>query len=317
MPGTEGSLLFEEMTAAVIGAGMMGSSIGPLLAGTFGRVQIYDRIPKEEIEQRIAFHLGRMLKKTTIDEAEQTARATRIVAFQRNERHSLPQIKSADVVIEAIPEILKVKHELFEELDAFCPSHTIIFSNTSSLMLEKLHSVVSDERRANMAIEHFMNPAYEYPFIELVRSDYTSDRTFEFAKAMVHTFKTAVKGEMKKFEYSVWPDYPGYGANSQLFAGIAKALRLLEMGMPAEEVDKAFREGTNQRNGFLFTASWIGLDTCKHIMNNMYWQLKELGDPDYIFYRPSELLNKLVAAGKLGFKTKAKGEDPYAIWTSV
>lgn len=319
MPG----MIDSNLTVSVFGAGgTMGASMVPLLA-KHCRVNAYDLLPGEIIKQEILKQLKQMQhpKRGIIDGAEKEAMLSRINFFGDYAKTGWPEVETSDVVIEAIPEILTAKKDLFGELDVRCPAHTMFFSNTSSLMIKNLHSFVSDERKAKMAIIHFMNPAWMFPFIELVRGDYTSDKTFEFAKKMVESFETVVKGEKKNFRYAVWPDYPGFGANGQLFSAIAKAIRLVEIGADPREVDATFIEGTNQRNGFLFTASWIGFKTCQHILNNMYWQLRELGDPDYIFYRPIELLNKLVAAGNLGlqgFRNKQQeGEDPYAIWTSV
>jgi 3-hydroxybutyryl-CoA dehydrogenase len=204
-----------------------------------------------------------------------------------------PAVSGADLVIEAVPESLELKTDLFAQADLFCGVDTILASNTSSISITKLASNV--ERRERFIGMHFFNPPHLMKLIEIVRGDRTDDRTVAQVREVAE--------KMGKTPILV-RDSPGF-ATSRLGVAIGlEAIRMLEEGVAsAEDIDRAMELGYNHPMGPLRLTDLVGLDI-------------RLGIAEYLAstlgsrFEPPQLLRDKVAEGKLGKKT---GEGFY-VW---
>lgn len=198
----------------------------------------------------------------------------------------------ADLVIEAVPEILELKQRIFEQLNSIASEDAILASNTSSISVTKLAS--STDRPAQVVGMHFFNPVPLMPLVEVVQGLRTADETvlatIDFASRLD---KTPVKVN----------DFPGFVSNRVLMPMINEAIFCLMENVATEKaIDDVMRLGMNHPMGPLALADLIGLDVCLDIMEVLH---RDLGDPKY---RPCPLLRTMVAAGKLG---KKSGEGFY------
>jgi 3-hydroxybutyryl-CoA dehydrogenase len=197
-----------------------------------------------------------------------------------------PAVRGTDLIIEAAPENLELKSELFAQADLFCSEQTILATNTSSISITKLAGNV--ERRDRFIGMHFFNPPHVMKLIEIVRGERTSDATVE------EVWEVAQK--MGKHPILV-RDTPGF-ATSRLGVAIGlEAIRMLEEGVASpEDIDRAMELGYNHPMGPLRLTDLVGLDV-------------RLGIAEYLAstlgprFEPPQLLREMVAAGKLGKKT--------------
>jgi 3-hydroxybutyryl-CoA dehydrogenase len=193
----------------------------------------------------------------------------------------------ADLVIEAVIEIMSLKREVYQELDNICPAHAIFASNTSGLSITEMAAVT---RRPNQFIGmHFFNPVPVMKLVELIRGFVTSDETFEVCKAYVEKIRK-VPIEVK--------EAPGFAVNRILCPMINEAIFVYAEGIAsAEDVDRAMVLGANHPIGPLALADMVGLDTLLHVLDGLQ---QELGEDKY---RPAPLLRKMVRAGFFGRKS--------------
>lgn len=197
-------------------------------------------------------------------------------------------VQGSDLVLEAIVENLKIKQDIFGQLDKLAPAHTIFASNTSSLPITDIAS--STNRLDRFGGLHFFNPVPMMKLVEVIATSATSQETFDsllnFSKALG---KTPVSCK----------DTPGFIVNRLLVPYMMEAIRLHERGHGSkEDIDIAMKLGAGYPMGPFELADYVGLDTMKFIIDG--WSAKDPGNP---LFAPSELLNKLVAEGKLGKKT--------------
>jgi 3-hydroxybutyryl-CoA dehydrogenase len=206
-----------------------------------------------------------------------------------------PAVSGADLIIEAVPESLELKTELFAQADLFCGEHTILATNTSSISITQLASNV--ERRERFVGMHFFNPPHLMKLVEIVRGERTSDGTVEEARG--------VAAKMGKTPILV-RDSPGF-ATSRLGVAIGlEAIRMLEEGVAsAEDIDRAMELGYNHPMGPLRLTDLVGLDVRLGIAEYLAATLGER-------FEPPQLLRDMVRGGKLG---KKSGEGFYR-WTS-
>ena len=197
-----------------------------------------------------------------------------------------PAVSSADLIIEAVPESLELKVELFGQADLFCSTETILATNTSSISITKLASHV--ERRDRFVGMHFFNPPHLMKLIEIVRGDRTSDATIDQVREVAQ--------KMGKAPIIV-RDSPGF-ATSRLGVAIGlEAIRMLEEGVgSAEDIDRAMELGYNHPMGPLRLTDLVGLDVRLAIAEYL---ASTLGPR----FEPPQLLRDLVSQGKLGRKT--------------
>jgi 3-hydroxybutyryl-CoA dehydrogenase len=193
--------------------------------------------------------------------------------------------READLVIEAVPEEMESKVEIFTLLDKICRPGTILASNTSSLSVTEIASVTY--RVKQCVGMHFFNPVHKMKLLEIVRALETDDDTLAAT--------TEVGRRMGK-EVVVIRESPGF-ITSRINAMIGnEAFYMLQEGIAsAEDIDKALKLGLNHPMGPFELVDLVGLDTRLHILEYLH---KALGEK----YRPAPLLVQHVKAGRLGRK---------------
>ena len=193
----------------------------------------------------------------------------------------------AQIVIEAIVEVMSVKRDVFKELDSICQPETLLCSNTSGLSITEMASVT--KRPESVIGMHFFNPVPVMRLVELTRGYLTSDATFAVAKSFVEKVgKTPI--EVK--------EAPGFAVNRILCPMLNEAIFALSEGIAtAEDIDRGMVLGANHPIGPLALADMVGLDTLLYVLEGLH---KELGEDKY---RPAPLLRKMVRAGYFGRKT--------------
>ena len=270
---------------AVIGAGTMGAGIAQVCAQSGWNTVLYDAFPVglEKGMQRIdAFwDKGIARGKTTEEQKQEWSENLRA---ESNLEHA---VRDCDLIIEAVPEILELKQKIFQEVEQYASENAVFATNTSSLSIGKIASVINHpERLIGM---HFFNPVPIMKMLELVKHERTSEETVHFAKE--------VGSAMQKTTILV-NDIPGF-ATSRLGVVLGnEAIRMLADGVAsAKDIDTAMVLGYKHPMGPLALTDLVGLDVRRDILKN----LQESFDDDS--YAPHPLLDKLVAENRLGKKT--------------
>lgn len=268
----------------VLGAGTMGAGIVQAFA-TKGYEVIVRDIKDEFVDKGIAIitkSLSKLVSKEKITESEKEEILSRISGTT-----DMKLAADCDLVVEAAIENMKIKKEIFAELDQICKEETILASNTSSLSITE---VASATNRADKVIGmHFFNPAPVMKLVEVIKGAATSQETFDAVKEISESIgKTPVEVA----------EAPGFVVNRILIPMINEATFILQEGVAKEEdIDAAMKLGANHPMGPLALGDLIGLDVCLAIMDVLY---NETGDNKY---RASNLLRKYVRAGWLGRKS--------------
>ncbi|MHC5309226.1 3-hydroxyacyl-CoA dehydrogenase family protein [Myroides sp. LJL116] len=270
---------------AVIGAGTMGNGIAHTFAQKGYTVLLID-INEKSIERGMATivkNLDRMIAKGTITEMDKKATLENIITYTEIK----DGVVNADLVIEAATENVALKLNIFKELSQVCSEDIILASNTSSISITQIASVVKNpERVIGM---HFMNPVPIMKLVEIIRGYNTSDKV---TKAIMDLSLALDKTPTEV------NDYPGFVANRILMPMINEAIETLYNGVAGvEEIDTVMKFGMAHPMGPLQLADFIGLDVCLSILNVMYDGFK---NPKYA---PCPLLVNMVMAGKLGVKS--------------
>jgi len=275
----------------VVGSGLMGSGIAQVTAQAGYDVTLVDQNDTvlNKALASIKVSLQRSTKKKFEKEPEKGEKFIkdtlgRIAISTEAEKAA----EKTDLVIEAIVENMKVKHQLFSGLDKAAPRDAIFASNTSSLPISEIaESVVRKDKFGGL---HFFNPVPVMKLLEVIKTSATSDQTYntmiEFGKSIG---KTTVECK----------DTPGFIVNRLLVPNLLEAIRMLERGdASCKDIDTAMKLGASYPMGPFELADYVGLDTTKFIIDG--WSAKY---PDQPLFRQSDLLNKLVAEGKLGRKS--------------
>jgi 3-hydroxybutyryl-CoA dehydrogenase len=274
----------EVKTIAVIGAGIMGRGIAQVAALGGYRTVLEDLLPvalrKAEGEVRSNLDKAVELKKVSRSDAD--------AAFARLEYAGSVEeaAREADLVIEAVPEEMESKIEIFTLLDKVCRPGTILASNTSSLSITEIASVTY--RPKQCLGTHFFNPVHKMKLLEIVRSLETDDATIATA---------AEVGRRMGKEVVIIKESPGF-ITSRINAMVGnEAFYMLQEGVAsAEDIDKALKLGLNHPMGPFELVDLVGLDTRLHILEYLH---KTLGEK----YRPAPLLVQYVKAGRFGKKS--------------
>ncbi len=252
---------------AVLGAGTMGSGIAALLAEHGFAVRIAD--PSPDARERA---LARVAKRAPDADVAAVADVEAAVA-------------DADLVIEAAPEVLELKQELFRRVDAAAPARAVLATNTSQLSVTALAAATG--RAAQVCGMHWFNPPERMRLVESVRGLATSDATMALVRAVAETCgKTVVEVA----------DRQGFVTTRVLAATLIEAMRMHEEGVAsALDVDAAVKLGLNHPMGPLELADYVGLDVMLAIADSLTTALGER-------FRPPQGLRKRVEAGHLGRK---------------
>jgi len=276
----------------VVGCGLMGSGIAQVaaVAGFDTTVRDVSQPLLDRGRNAILKSLGRMVDKGTItaDAREASLARLRFVT-------ELTELKDCDIIVEAVTEDLDLKNGIWRELDRACPPETTFASNTSSLTIGSMAGVT--HRPDRFVGLHFFNPVPMMPLVEVIRTETTSEETFERAYAFVHSLGK---------EPVAATDSPGFIVNLLLVPFLLDAARAQERGTASTaDIDRAMQLGCGHPMGPLSLMDYIGLDTVVRIADIM---VEAYGEDRY---DAPALLRRMVTAGHHGRKT-GKGFYDYS-----
>ncbi|MFQ6031560.1 MAG: 3-hydroxyacyl-CoA dehydrogenase family protein [Candidatus Zixiibacteriota bacterium] len=269
----------------VIGGGVMGRGISQMLAATGIEVTLVE-LNEEIIKQSMRFLSEEMdgeIEKWGMTISEKQAILSRIKGTTQYE-----DVDKVDLVIEAVPEDLELKRDIFKKLNRLTHPEIILVSHTSTLSITEIAAATT--RPDKVIGLHFLPPVTKIPLVEVVRGLKTSKETINLIKefAEEHLNKTVV---------TVY-EYPGYVTTRIIVPLLNEAMHVLMEGIAsAEDIDTAMKLGYGFNVGPLALADMMGLDEVMSWMENL---LNELSEHKY---NPCPLLRKLVRAGHLGKKT--------------
>ena len=268
----------------VLGAGTMVAGIVQAFAQKGYEVIVRDI--KDEFVERGLAGINKSLSKL-VSKGKMTEEAKEEILSRISGTTDMNLAADCDLVVEAAIENMKIKKEIFAELDKICKPETILASNTSSLSITEVASATS--RPEKVIGMHFFNPAPVMKLVEIIRGMATSQETFDAVKEL----SLAIGKEPVEVA-----EAPGFVVNRILIPMINEASFILQEGIASvEDIDTAMKFGANHPMGPLALGDLIGLDVCLAIMDVLY---NETGDTKY---RASSTLRKYVRAGWLGRKT--------------
>lgn len=277
--------MLEIKNVAVLGAGLMGNGIAHVCAQAGYQVKMRD-IDQKFIDKGIATikkNLERGIAKGRITQEEVDAILNRIEGVLDLK----DAVDDADLVIEAVPEIVSLKLEIWKEVDALAPKHTILASNTSSISITQMAAVT--ERPEKFIGMHFFNPVPVMNLVEIIKGQATDDAT---VKVIEDVSKNVGK------ETVLVNEAPGFAVNRLLVPALLEAVFAIQEGVATvEDMDKAIQLGLNWPMGPLTLLDFVGLDTTLHISDYFVEEFKDSK------YRAPTLLRKMVRAGWLGRKS--------------
>jgi len=252
----------------VLGAGTMGSGIAAMLAAAGYHVTLGE--PHAPIAERALERIARRAPDARVSVCATPEEAA----------------ADADLVIEAIPERLELKLDLFRRLDAAAPAHAVLASNTSQFSITAL--AAATKRPAQVCGMHWFNPPERMRLVENVRGLTTGDAAMAVVRAVAEACgKTVVEVA----------DRQGFVSSRLLAANLIEAMRMHEEGVAsADDIDATARLGLNHPMGPLELADYVGLDIMLAIAEALTDALGER-------FRPPQGLRKRVEAGHLGRKT--------------
>jgi len=270
---------------AVIGSGIMGAGIAQVCAAAGYRVAMRDigEVYLQKGMEAIRSSLKKGVERGKLTQEQAEAALARI----RVTLNLAEAVKEADVVIEAVPENIELKKQVFKELDEFSPEDAILATNTSSFSITEIASAT--KRPDRVVGMHFFNPVRTMNLVEVISGSSTSDQTTQLVRGLATKLgKTPVNVN----------EAPGFVVNRLLAPFLNEAMFCLMEGIAeAKDIDTAIKLGLNHPMGPFELADLVGLDTTLAILEYMH---KETGDPKY---RPCPLLRKMVRAGLLGRKS--------------
>lgn len=289
--------LEEIKTISVLGAGIMGHGIAQsFLMGGYP-VTLYDidesilETAKAHIEQNLQlFHQANLIKREDIKVVLRRLATT--IDLKR-------AVEGSDFIVEAAPENLELKQELFQRVESFCRENAIIASNTSSLTLTDIGKRVKNKER--VVISHWFNPPHIVPTVEVVKGENTSDDTMET------TFQLLIK--IKKVPVKISRELPGFLVNRIQIAMVREVFDLYEKGIAnAEDIDKAVKGSFGFRLasiGPLLTVDLGGVDLWLKVCENLLPQIQSSTESP-------KALQRLVSQGHHGIKS-GKGFYDYTV----
>ncbi len=278
---------------AVLGAGQMGNGIAQVCAQAGYEVTMRD-IAQKFLDGGMATikkNLERGLKKGKITQEEVDAVLGRV----RPVLEMKDAVKDADLIIEAIPEIVKLKLDTWNEVDELAPKEAYLASNTSSISITQM--AAATKRPEKFVGCHFFNPVPVMGLIEIIKGAATNDESVEVIKQLAKKLnkQTVIVNEA-----------PGFAVNRLLVPAINEAIFAIQEGVTTvEDMDLSIKLGLNWPMGPLTLADFVGLDTLLYISDYFVDEFKDSK------YRAPALLRKMVRAGWMGRKTR-KGFYDYS-----
>ncbi len=272
-------------TIGVVGAGAMGSGIIEVAAKAGIEVVARDISPEaiEAGKGRVEGSMNKAVERGKLDEG---ARDTAVANISWTT--DIDAMVDCELVVEAAPEILDLKIELFKELDGVLGEGAIIATNTSSYPI--IDIAMATSRPEQVCGMHFFNPATIMKLVEVISTQRTSDHTAAVAAA----FATDVLG--KRVVHC--KDRAGFVVNALLVPFLCQAIAMFEAGhASAEDIDEAMKLGAGHPMGPLTLCDMIGLDVMLWTAESLYDEYQER------FLAPPPLLRRMVSAGQLGRKT--------------
>jgi 3-hydroxyacyl-CoA dehydrogenase len=281
---------------SVLGAGIMGHGIAQsFLMGGYP-VRLYDiqdailETARAHIRENLElFHEEGLIKRRTIDPAMERLTTTSELA---------EAVRGSDFVVEAAPESLPLKQELFQQVEALVREDAIIASNTSSLTLTDIGARVT--RKERLVITHWFNPPHIVPTVEVVKGERTSEETLETAFSLLE--------RIRKVPVKINVELPGFLVNRIQVAMVREVFDLYEKGVAsASDIDKAIKGSIGFRLasiGPLLTADLGGLDLWFRVCENLLPKIRSSVEP-------SDAVADMVAKGDFGIKS-GKGFYDYA-----
>jgi len=269
----------------VIGAGTMGHGIAQVAAAAGMYVSLHD--VRDELIQKgldaVKANLDKGVAKGKLTEDERAATLSRLEGAGELEAVAA----QSDLIVEAIPESLDLKRELFERLDRVAPAAALLASNTSSLSIDVIAGATSrPERVLGM---HFFNPVHLMALVEVVQGARTNPAAVE---------RAVEAGRRMGKDPIVVRDSPGFASSRLGLVLGLEAMRMLESGVAsAEDIDKAMTLGYRHPMGPLRLTDLVGLDVRLAIARYLHTEL------DSEAFRPPAILERLVAEGRVGKKS--------------
>ena len=289
--------LSEVRNISVMGSGIMGHGIGQTFA--LGGYEVTLNDLNDELLNKAVLQIKKNLE-TFVEFGITTSEAAqKALSRIRIETDARSAVKHADIVVEALPEVMDLKKRVFKDLDDACPPHALIASNTSGLSLTEMASDMKRQRQSQAVIAHWWNPPHIIPGVEIVRGRYTSDQTVD----LIFRLLTAIGKKPVK----LLKEAPGFLGNRMQFALYREALACLRDGIAsAEDIDLAVRGSFGFRLptiGPLEASDLGGLDTFLYISEYLFKEIDRSTEAP-------EILRQKVKAGKLGVKA-GEGFYPY------
>lgn len=278
-------MTIDQLFIAVVGAGTMGSGIAQVAAQAGCKTLVYDI--SQEIVDRALTRISGFIQRTR-EKGRLTEEAEKAILGRLGGTTRLEDLASCDAVIEAAPEDLNLKREIFKKLDSLCGPRTLLATNTSSLSVTAIAGATRHpERVLGM---HFFNPPALMTLIEVIRGERTSEETMERAMRLARGLgKTPVSCR----------DTPGFIVNRIARSFYNEALRILEEGQAdVAGIDRIMKEAGGFPMGPFELMDLIGIDINFAVTESLYASFFQ--DPRF---RPSPIQRRMVLAGNLGRKT--------------
>jgi 3-hydroxybutyryl-CoA dehydrogenase len=275
--------------AAVVGAGTMGHGIAQICAQAGLNVRLYDQ--KDEFVQTGLKRINNFLKKSIERQKMTENEAAEVLSRIKGTVNLDEAVQSADLIVEAIPEDIRLKKEFFKGLCGKCKESAIWASNTSTLSITEIASIT--DRPDKFIGLHFFNPVQLMKPIEIIRGILTADETVEAVKALTL--------QLQKTPILV-KDSPGFASTRLGVSLFLEASKMLEEGIASiKDIDTGAKLFYGHKMGPFETCDLVGLDAR---LNNLKSLLESTGNPKWA---PPLLLKQLVASSYLGDKPGSKG----------
>ncbi|MFM9043839.1 MAG: 3-hydroxyacyl-CoA dehydrogenase/enoyl-CoA hydratase family protein, partial [bacterium] len=281
--------------AAVIGGGTMGGEIAQVIAAADIPVVVKD-VDQQFVDHAIekarevtSGQLGRLVKKEKISQEQADERLAEVMG-RITGTVTYGELGDVDFVIEAVPEKMEIKKQVFAELDAATPGHAILASNTSSLSISEMATATL--RPEKVVGFHFFYPASVLPLVEVISGAETDPDTVAAAYNFAQT---------RRKQPITCSEVPGFVVNRILMSAVGEVWRAQEQGgLSAKAVDEAITAENAAPMGPFFLCDLLGLDTVCHVAEHLE---KFYGESFYVH----QGMRQLVADGKLGAKTGGEG----------